>query len=79
MINEIKKHVHGLISELEIQGDDPTSLSIQINITDKIQTFAMTEARVYTSTPLKGDQDDYIFCSMPRDQFTESFYSMEQQ
>ena len=79
MLKELEAHLRGLIKEIEIQGDNPSQISISIDITDRIQTMAFSADRIYSSTPIKGDEEDYIFCSLPRDQFTESFLAMEEQ
>lgn len=79
MLQEIQAHIKGLINEINIQNDDPTQITISINIAERVTTTASSKNRIYSSTGLKGDEGDYIFCSISKDQYTESFAEMDGQ
>lgn len=79
MLKELEAHLKGLINEINIHDDNPEHITITIHIDKSVQTLAVSKARVYTSTSLRGDEDDVVFVSLAKDQFTESFLQLENQ
>jgi hypothetical protein len=79
VLKEIEAHLKGLIAEIDIQQDIGSQIAINIMITDRIETLAISEKRVYHSTSVKGDQGDYVFMSISREDWNESFLDLEKQ